>query len=122
MPERRREERTLINSHIQVENDEFDEKMGVLVDISPRGLRIRGEEPVEINEDIKLRLCLPEKILGKRTIRPTAVCVWSKPDSESGQWISGFEFYRVSQQDSSLIIGLILETKGQFDRSDSRSD
>ena len=111
MEERRQEERTAIGGSIDVEDEYFNEKIGTLVDISPRGLRMKGVEPVEVNVDYRLRLRLTEQILGKKTIRVVAVCVWSQQDPGSEIWQSGFHFKRVSENDSSLILGLVLETK-----------
>ncbi len=112
MEERRTEERAAIGSTVEVEDEYFDEKLGTLVDISPRGLRLVGDEELELNVDYRLRLRLPEQILGKRTIRLVAMCVWSRLEPDTGKWQNGFRFTRVSDKDSSLIIGLILETKG----------
>jgi hypothetical protein len=80
------------------------------VDISPKGLRIRGEVPVEVNDELRLAIHLKERILGKKNIHVTAVCVWSRQDEGEERWQSGFEFYRVTQEAASLVLGLILET------------
>ena len=108
--ERRKEKRTSIDGIFEIEDEYYKEMLGTLVDISPKGLRIKGKEPIEVNDEVRLRISLPEMILGQNSVSVTAVCVWSKPDSESSTWFSGFEFYRVSQKASSLILGLILET------------
>ena len=109
MPERREEKRISVAERIDVINENYNEKIGTLVDISPKGLRINGPEEMPLDEDMHLCLRLPTQILGKRTIRVVAVSVWSKREPEQENWQSGFEFYRVSEHDSSLIIGLILE-------------
>ena len=111
MQERRKEKRTSITAVFEVEDAYHDDKIGTLVDISPKGLRIKGDEPIEVNDELRLRIHLPMRILGKNSIGVTAVCVWSKPDAATEKWLSGFEFYRVSQEASSLILGLILETQ-----------
>ena len=111
MQERRKEERTSVNSIFEVEDAYYKDKLGNLVDISPKGLRIRGSEQIDVNDELRLRILLPMRIFGKNKIDITAVCVWSKPDSDAQYWLSGFEFYRVSQEASNLILGLILETK-----------
>ena len=111
MPERRRDERTPVRGTISVTDEYFDEQIGILVDISPKGLKIKGTVPIEVNDDMKLVLQLPEQILGTRHIHLTAQCVWSKPRDDSDEWLSGFEFCHISQKDSSTVIGLILETK-----------
>lgn len=111
MDERRTEKRTAVYSHIDVVNKDYDEKMGTLVDISPKGLRVKGEERVEVNEYYNLLLRLPDKIFGKRTISLVAQCVWSQLDADPNYWLTGFEFFEVSQDDRSAVIGLILEAE-----------
>jgi len=109
MPERRKETRTSIDRTIDVLDEDYREKLGTLEDISPSGLRIRGKEPVEVYDELRVLITLPGPILGKKSISVTAVCVWSKPDSEPEYWLSGFEFAHVSQAAASLVLGLILE-------------
>ena len=111
MDERRKEQRTEVDSGIEVSDGETGEKIGNLIDISPKGLRIKGEEPIEIYDHIKLVARLNEKIFGRTTITAYGQCIWSQSDTESDQWISGFEFYEVSHEDSNTIIGFILESK-----------
>ena len=111
MDERRKEKRTSIYGHVDVINRDYDEKVGTLIDISPKGLRIKGEEQIEVNEYFNLLLRLPDKIFGKRTITVIAQCVWSQRTADTYYWLSGFEFFEVSQDDRSAIIGLILEAE-----------
>jgi hypothetical protein len=111
MDDRREEKRTAVYSHIDVINKDYDEKIGTLVDISPKGLRIKSEEQIDVNEYLNLLLRLPDKIFGKRTISLIAQCVWSQRDTDPIYWSSGFEFFEVSQDDRSAILGLILEAE-----------
>ena len=111
MHERRKEKRVSIYSHVDVIDREYDEKIGILIDISPKGLRVKGPEPIEVSDHVKIRLRLPERIFGKKAIDLVAECMWSNPDTDPQYWQSGFEFYDVSQEDSGAIIGLIIETE-----------
>jgi hypothetical protein len=100
-----------IGHDIDVMLARYDEKLGKLIDISPTGLSIRGDEPVEVFDQINLELRLKERILGKKTITVTAVCMWCEQDADPRCWLSNFEFYEISQEDRSAIIGLILGVK-----------
>ncbi len=111
MDERRKEKRTLVYSHVDVINKDYDEKVGMLVDISPKGLCIKGEAQIDVDEYFNLLLRLPDKIFGKKTISAIARCVWSQRAADPYYWSSGFEFFEVSQDDRSAIIGLILESE-----------
>ena len=111
MEERRKEKRTSIAGRIDVVDVQYDENIGTLVDISPKGLRLKGAEPIEAYDQLKLQLGLPDRIFGKKTIDVVAICMWCEPDAEENRWLCGFEFSNVSQEDSSTIIGLILETE-----------
>jgi c-di-GMP-binding flagellar brake protein YcgR len=109
MQERRKETRISIGHTVDVLDADYGEVIGKLVDISPKGLRIRGPEPVETCTELRLQLRLTERIFGHTTIGLAAVCVWSRPDEESGRYLNGFEFSRVSQEAGNLILGLILD-------------
>jgi len=112
MQERRKEKRiSIIRKDVDILDRDYNEKIGTLVDISPKGLRMRGPESFEVDDQLNLQLRLPERILGRNSINLVAECVWCKPDENPNYWLSGFEFYSVSQDDSSVIIGLILETE-----------
>ena len=111
MEERRREARTAIHQTITVEDEVYKEALGTLADISPRGLRVSGE-PAEVGDEMRLSLVLPEPIFGKHSISVTALCVWCRQEEGTNQWLSGFEFSQVSREDTSLILGLILESQG----------
>jgi hypothetical protein len=110
MEDRRREQRTTVNRTVTVEDAVYKEVLGVLTDISPQGLRISGEESLEVGDELRLRLLLPAPVFGKNAIIATAVCVWSKYDAASSQWLSGFQFSEVSRNDANLILGLILDS------------
>lgn len=109
MNERRREPRSEIKERIKIIDCEYDEKIGNLVDISPRGIRIKGNNPVETHERFQLKIVLNNKILGESEIVVYATCLWTREGDGPSPWLSGFEFYEVSQKASSTIIGFILE-------------
>ena len=111
MQDRRLEERTRLDGTIVVEDADSDDPLGVLVDLSPSGLRISGDEPIAVFDEAHLRLCLGEEIFGKKRISCGAICVWSGPDEETGKHLSGFKFTEVSRDAVSLILGLILQSK-----------
>jgi hypothetical protein len=111
MEERRREQRTTVTRTITVEDAVYKDILGVLTDLSPQGLRIFGADPIEVGDELRLRLSLPEPVFGKNAIIVTAVCVWSKCDAASGQWLSGFQFSEVSRDAANLILGLLLDNK-----------
>jgi c-di-GMP-binding flagellar brake protein YcgR len=111
MNEKRKECRTIITDEVLVFDADYNEKLGKLVDISPKGLRIKGNNQIEINEELKLRLQLETHIFGKNVISLYARCLWFKQDEETDSFFSGFEFCQVSQEDSNIIMGFILNSQ-----------
>ena len=109
MNERRKERRGEIKSVVNVINSEDGENIGILVDISPSGMRISGKEAVDIGRKMELILVLPTKIFGKNRIDVEVRCIWSNHNPDTQCYQSGFEFVEVSQEDTNTIIGLIME-------------
>jgi len=111
MQERREEKRVSVFGDIEVVDKDEDEPIGRLVDISPKGLRIKGQVSIEVNEFVDLLLRLPERIFGKKDISVVAQCLWTNPDTDPNYITSGFRIHEVSQVDINTIIGLILEAQ-----------
>jgi hypothetical protein len=112
MHERRKEKRVLFYSHIEIIDQESGQVIGKLLDASAKGLRMQGSQQIDLFDHVSMQLRMPEKILGRNTISMIAECIWSRPAPDDSQYRqSGFEIYEISQQDSSMLIGLLLEAE-----------
>lgn len=111
MAEKRRAIRYKLQDSLRVTDMEKGEKLGELINLSPHGLLIKGESPVEIGRKMELGLHLPTTIFGKEYLIVEAQCVWVKPDDDSQFHLCGFEFVDVSAQDANIILGLIMDQK-----------
>ena len=109
MTENRREKRTEIKNTVTVLNDENGYDLGILVNISPQGLGIKGEVEHHIGDEFEMILILDKAIFGAKRIFVDAKCVWTRADTDSSSYLSGFEFTHVSSEDANIILGFIME-------------
>lgn len=111
MTEKRRATRYELKESLGVTDMEKGEKLGALKNLSPHGMLIKTESPVEIDRKIELGIRLPTTIFGKEYVIVEAQCVWVKPAEDSQHHLCGFEFVDVSTQDANIILGLIMDQK-----------
>ena len=112
MEEKRRATRFRLRATLTVISLEMGEKIGDLVNLSPHGMMIKANAPIEVGKKMELSLHLPTKIFGKECLDVEAQCVWVKPDDDSQYHQCGFEFIDVSTQDANIILGMIMEQNG----------
>ncbi len=108
MAEKRKEKRTDAKDVVTILDGENGEALGTLVNISPCGIGIRGEVKLHTDEERELLLLLDKPIFGEKRIHIDAQCAWSRNDSDTSYYLSGFEFTDVSPEDANLILGFIM--------------
>ena len=109
MTDKRKETRTAVTHSVTVLNDENGEELGTLVNISPRGIGVRGEKEFYEGEDFEMMLVLERAIFGLKRILVDTECVWSSPEEGTPFFQSGFKFTHVSAGDANLILGFIMD-------------
>jgi PilZ domain len=65
--------------------------LGHLMDISPSGLMLLGDEPVAVNEEYRLRMLLPKEVPVGDEIFIGAVSRWCKQDGNPDYYVTGFQ-------------------------------
>jgi hypothetical protein len=111
-PERRRLERRDLSYYLPVMDNNTQQVIGHLVDISPVGLMMDSKMPVPTNLKYSLRLDLMEDIAGKAILEFIAVSKWCRPDSiQPYLYNAGFEITNIAPDDYE-VIKLIAEKYG----------
>jgi hypothetical protein len=91
----------------------FDRKtgrvLGYLVDLTPEGIMIISEEPIETEQTFRLRMDLPEGLSTKGNLDFEAASVWCKADIDPHFYGTGFQISEVSPDDIALIERMIQE-------------
>ncbi len=96
--DQRREGRDRITFYLRVFDGKSTRIVGHLVNISPRGLLLLCDDPVEAGEDYRLRLCLPPVVLDRREVVISATSRWCSRDDDSGFFRAGFQIHDPSPE------------------------
>lgn len=83
--------------------------LGHLVDFSTKGLMMISDEPIEVNEDYRLRMCLPAQLKERRDIIFTATSRWCQKDNNPDFYLSGFRLHALDEKTERIIIHLLKE-------------
>ena len=107
MNENRKFERRHLIFYLRVFNNDTNELIGYLVDITSEGVMFMSEKPIEIKPDYSLKMILPENQTGKSFIKFRASCKWCKKDINPDFYVAGFQFEQIDRPDKDIIFELI---------------
>ena len=91
MQERRAIRRRHLMFHLRVFDASTGEPLGNLVDITPEGLMVTGEEGCTPGERCHLRMHLPVEVFDQATLEFSATVVWCSDDMSPGLYDTGFK-------------------------------
>lgn len=80
MNERRNLERKDFSFYMQLVNDETQELVGHLVDISSGGFKLDSQTPIPLNKDFRFRMDLTSEVAEKPTMTFLARSKWCQSD------------------------------------------
>ena len=110
-PEENREKRTVERKYLVFYLRVFDglssRVLGHLIDFSEKGLMMVSDDPIEINEEYRLRMCLPSQFKDKTEVVFTATSRWCKQDSNPDFYLSGFQMHQLDEETEKPILRLI---------------
>jgi hypothetical protein len=119
MQNRRKTNRRYLSSFIRVYDASTREQIGNLVDITPQGAMIVGQESIPQDQAIRLRLELASEVADKPFLEFPARSIWCHPDLEPSLHNTGFEILELTPEDT-RIIQKIIETFGFRDNQSTR--
>jgi hypothetical protein len=80
---------------------------GHLIDISENGIMVISDNPVEVNEDYRLRMRLPNQMKDRDEIIFSATSKWCKSDVNPDFYLIGFHIHDLDLITKDLIAHLI---------------
>ena len=105
------DERILNRQHLffylEVYNDETDELLARLVDISADGMKLISQQKVPENKTFRLRMKLPEVYYNKKTLIVEATSLWSRKDINPDFYVVGMKVKNLSLEAFNTISELI---------------
>ena len=106
MDEKRYIKRHQLPCYLQVFNRVTNKPLGYIVNISPQGMMLVSGTQLMSHAVFGMQVKLPSPIKGKKRIDFDALSHWSKPDSTSGYYDTGFSFTEPPEELTALIDAL----------------
>ena len=107
--QRRNLERRHLIFYLSVYNDSDDRLMGYMVDISAGGLMLMSEQPLEPDQNLRLRVRLPEGNPHGKHFAFKAKSVWCRPGPRNNLYDIGFKLTEYPREVTEIISGIIAE-------------
>jgi len=102
--ERRSTQRIKISYYVPIVNAESYEKLGVLSEITTKGLLVDAQKILPVDQQFKLRLDLNDETFEQPFINFKAQVKWVRPDRfQPGYYNIGFEMVNLTQGDLRII-------------------
>ncbi|RFA30730.1 hypothetical protein CAI21_04270 [Alkalilimnicola ehrlichii] len=89
--------------NIKVSNSLSGDPMGVVGDLSPKGLRLIGKQPLAIGACYEMRLHSTDKDGNTEHVDVKMICRWVKKDPERSIYQIGFELDQASKAFTDLV-------------------
>jgi len=102
--ERRSQQRIKISYYVPIVNAESYEKLGVLSEITTKGILVDAEKILPIDQQFRLRLDLNDESFEQPFINFKAKVKWVRPDRfQPGYYNIGFELVDISNNEARII-------------------
>ncbi len=93
--------------YLEVFNDETDELLGYIVDLTVNGLKMVSREEIKPKQDFRLRLILPEEYCKAGQVVFDARSMWCSPDVNPDFYAAGFSAPDLSQETRRMFMIMI---------------
>ena len=103
--------RTLKRRHLiyylEVFNENNDELLGHVVDITTKGIKLIGKRPIKSKQEFSLHMKLPEEYFAGGLLKFDAVSLWSNKDVNPDFMVTGFQTLNLDKEAAKTIKKLI---------------
>jgi hypothetical protein len=93
--------------NLRVSDRLSNELVGLLVDITKKGVMLLSEGPISTGKDFHLKLNLPTDMEGQKEIPFEAKSVWCQKDIDPDMYATGFQLIDLPEGDIATIERLI---------------
>ncbi|GAB4547462.1 MAG: hypothetical protein Fur002_23490 [Anaerolineales bacterium] len=108
MPERRTVPRKKFHLYMRVMNDDTQEQMGHMVEVSAIGLQLETTAPLPLEKDYYLRLELTSELADRPFIVFIARTKWHKPDEiQPNLYRVGFAIVEILPDDQQIFLNIV---------------
>ena len=108
MSERRNAERKEFSYYMRLVDNDTEELIGHLMDISSVGFKLDSQKPIPINKDFRLRMDLTKEVADKPSMVFVARSKWCETDPlDPFVYNVGFQLINISPSDLNIINRMI---------------
>jgi|TARA_R110000822_G_scaffold66105_8_gene161574 hypothetical protein len=98
MEEKRRLERHIVSSSLEVYNLDTGQHLGRVVDLHSEGLMLLSDQPVELFQHYALQISLPMTLNGMKEFFVDAESLWRRESIAGGQHWTGMHFVKIPDE------------------------
>ncbi len=109
MSDQRNQERRRTSDYFIVYDQETNELIGRVIDLTIDGAKMISEMPVPAPRVVQCKLVMPRMIGRYRNLYIQAECKWCKKNHRLGWHEAGYEFVDISEENYNIITELIGE-------------
>jgi len=108
MSERRKRQRKDFSYYMRLVDNETEEMVGHLVDISPGGFKLDSQEPIPEDKDFHLRMELASEVADKPFMTFSARSIWCHVDPQDPLTYNvGFQLVEITPDDHEIFRRMI---------------
>lgn len=107
--ERRKIARRHLVFYLRIFDGMSSRVLGHLVDISTKGAMLVCDEPIQLNQEFRLRMRLPTDIGGRTELVIDATSMWCRPDTNPDFFLVGFRLTALGSEYKGCIKRLITD-------------
>lgn len=109
MQERRKYKRSELMYYVRIYDRNTGEVIGHLGNITPYGLMIISEEPLQIESKYDLRIELPQELEEKANLEMDAESLWCIPDINPNFYNTGLRLLDLGAEDIRIIEQMVVD-------------
>ncbi len=113
MDEVRKLRRVQVVSYVKVRETGTEQPMGRIVDITTEGMRLAGNDWVEPNSVIHLKMAFPNKKMSSPEVRFDALVIWCRQQDGSNLYDYGVQLIDVPSEDLEAIEQFIEDSSSE---------
>jgi len=110
MENRRKHDRTRPIRTVYVEDEKGERRLGTVIDASPDGFMLQGEEAHLPGMEFRCTFTLPRTVMFTRDLVFGARCIWCRVGRRANTYQSGFQLVNITSSEREIIGLLLRET------------
>jgi hypothetical protein len=118
----RRQERTKLIYHLRVFDARRKRLLGHMVNITPIGLMLIGENPLPVGKKFSLRMDLPRNLMVDTHLTFSAESKWCEKDQNGDFYSVGFSIVKITPEALSVVQKLAQDFYQEDEESDPEMD